>query len=87
LIQKTNKFSRFKIQAVVAFFELIQFFEHCDRQGDIVLVKIIDRVMIMQKDRGVENKDFLGLGLGFWHGPNLHPGALSSLSLGLSFTI
>jgi hypothetical protein len=66
---------------------LIQFFEDRDGQGNIVLMKIIDRMMIMKKNRSVENKDFLGLGLGFWHTPNLHPSARSCLSLGLSFTI
>jgi hypothetical protein len=50
-------------------------------------MKIIDRMMIMKKNRSVENKDFLGLGLGFWHTPNLRPSARSCLSLKLSFTI
>ncbi len=66
MVQKANKLSPFKIQGVIAFFELIQFFEQRNGQGDIVLMKIIDRVMLLQEDRGVENKDFWGLGLGFW---------------------
>ncbi len=46
-IDQTNELTRFKIFSVIALLEVVEFFQHSDRDTDIVFVKVEDAVVFV----------------------------------------
>jgi hypothetical protein len=55
-IDSTQKRARLEVEILVSLFEAIQFLEDRDRNGDVVLVKVLQTPRIVQDDVGVDDE-------------------------------
>ena len=62
LVQFFQEMPGLKVDGFVAFFEFVQFFNHCDRNHHVVFFKLMEAGTVVKDDIGVENEDFHG----FW---------------------
>ncbi len=67
-VDDPDELPRFEVDGIVPLFKIIEFLKHCDRNGNIVVVETADRIVVIQNNRGVEDKDLLGLQRFFYHG-------------------
>ena len=55
-IKGANKFAGMIVEGLIAFLELVKFFQHGDRYDNVMFLKIVDAGGIVQDDIGVENE-------------------------------
>src|SRR6056297_1609295 len=57
-IQGANKFAGVKIDGFVTGFEFVQFFQHHNRNNDIMFIKLINTGAVMKDNVGIQDKSF-----------------------------
>jgi hypothetical protein len=65
-VHDTDKLTSFKIDGIVAFFEVIEFLENRDGDRYIIVLKTIEGIVVIKNNRSVQDEYFF-LGLGFCH--------------------
>jgi hypothetical protein len=57
-VEVADEFAGFVVFGVVAFFELVELFEHGDGDGYVVFLEVLDGVVVVEDHGGVEYEDF-----------------------------
>ena len=66
-IKSPDKFAGMIVDDLVAAFEIVQFLEYRNRNNYIIIVKMAQRIAVMQNNIGIENENFFILRSGTHH--------------------
>lgn len=61
-VEAADEFAGVEVDGFVAFFEVVEFFEDGDGEGDVVFLEVFEAAAVVEDDVGVEDEEFFGFG-------------------------